>query len=130
MNFGNNGFGRGRGRGRGQAVPLNAWHPQRVNQDNNKRKEKGTNSLKQANSKEKHERTTNKRNNEDDWKARESARESRLEKAKKIKENAAEKFSHLLEDSGSSDEELREEEILRKTMDTYKQQFVGMIDIF
>ena len=130
MNFGGNSAGRGRGRGKAQNIPRDAWNPNRVNHNANRRVDKIVNTVKETNAKEKCHRpqaTHNGTINGNEWKNREIARESRLQKAKKIKEDAAANFSHLLVESDSSDEELREEEILRKTMDNYAQQLVGMI---
>lgn len=125
------GNGRGRGRGRGQMeqngkLPPNAWNTKKLVHGSSRRDEGKENNLRGTNSKVKHQRLEGKNNEEDDWKERETARESRLEKAKSIRESAADKFSHLLDDSDSSDEELRGEEILRKTMDDYRKESVGM----
>eukprot|EP00795_Rhopilema_esculentum_P000964 gene964-10730_t len=64
-------------------------------------------------------------NKEEEWRDRETASEGRLEKARKIRKVAAEKYSHLLEDTDSSDEELREEEIMKKTLNNYTVQLCG-----
>ena len=126
MNFGGSGRGRGRGRGKAQNLPLNAWNPQKVNCISTRKVEKKVKAADGHGYKENYS-TQNGRHVEDEWKDRENARESRLQKAKKIKEDAAANFSHLLAESDSSDEELREEEILRKTMNSYKLQLNGMI---
>jgi len=124
MNFGSSGHGRGRGRGKAQNLPLNAWNPQKVNCISTRKFEKKVKTSEVRGYKENYS-TQNGRHVEDEWKDRENARESRLQKAKKIKEDAAANFSHLLAESDSSDEELREEEILRKTMNSYKLQLNG-----
>ena len=129
MNFGSSNVGRGRGRGKVQNVPLDAWNPQRINHHAGRRFDRKKALPKEASAREKNYRVVgsgNVRNHEDEWKERENARECRLQKAKKIREEAAANFSHVLVDSDSSDEELRGEEILKKTMDNYKQHFLGM----
>ncbi len=70
-----------------------------------------------------------KRANDANWKTRETASEERLEKAKEIQQKAAENFSHLLEDSDSDNEELRDEEIIRKAVKSYEDQFEGDLNL-
>ena len=128
MNLGGSSAGRGRGRGKIQSIPQGAWNPHRINHNANRRVDKKVNAPKEFSAKENGHRaqaTHNGTINDDEWKNRVIARDSRLQKAKRIKEDAAANFSHLLVESDSSDEELREEEILRKTMDSYAQQLAG-----
>lgn len=123
----NGNIGRGRGRGftgANNKLPFNAWGPQRAAHGSNRENKDGA--MKDHRSKHDKNAPVKATNNEKDWKERETARESRLEKVRMIKQNAAENFGHLLEESDSSDEELREEEILRKTMDSYEKQFQGL----
>ena len=128
VNYGPHGAGRGRGRGRGRgadAAPPNMlatpWNVRAMAGQPKKEKKIAS---KPDSKKPKNE---NGYKNDENWKGRETAGESRLEKAKQIREQAAERFSHLLEDSESSDEELRDEEIMRKTMNSCKNQFHGKI---
>ena len=62
----------------------------------------------------------------DDWENKETASASRLEKANKIQKTNSENFSHLLQESDSSDEELKDEEIMKNAVKKYKDQFAGL----
>ncbi len=121
------GQGRGRGRGRGRQVTnggtssITPWST-RTSNDNINRDH--SQSGKASNSSNK--KSFNKSATEEHWKKRETASDSRLEKAKKIRQTAAENFSHLLDESDSSDEELKEEEILKNAVKSYKEQFEGL----
>lgn len=126
---GPHGGGRGRGRGRGRGADAASSNmmatPWNIRGMAGQQKREKEIPLKPDSKKS---RSENGSKEDDNWKGRETASESRLEKAKQIRKQAAEKFSHLLEDSESSDEELRDKEIMRKTMNSYKNQFHGKIN--
>ena len=131
MNQRPNGFGRGRGQGRGRAAPavdgnrpFDIWNSKAAMKT---AKQEAKNSSRPSfNSSGVTKSTLNK---EEEWRDRETASEGRLEKARKIRKDAAEKYSHLLEDTDSSDEELREEEIMKKTLNNYTNQLFSKIEM-